>query len=96
MLPFVAGHLILMMLTVRGGLSAADILGRTQGSVSLVAYYGFFVLFVSVHAALGLRTELAEKLGWRGNRLDLAASTMGLLLLATGGRAVWAVYSVSA
>ncbi|HTR57107.1 MAG TPA: succinate dehydrogenase, partial [Casimicrobiaceae bacterium] len=52
----VAVHLATMIVAVRGGLSAADILGRTRGSAVWAAFYGLFVVAVAIHAPLGLRT----------------------------------------
>ena len=37
-------HLAVMVYAVRGGLSAAEILGRTQGSWAFGAFYALFVL----------------------------------------------------
>jgi len=91
MAPLVIGHLALMIYALQGGLSAAEILGRTQGSVWWALYYGLFVLAVSVHAAIGLRTVVHETLGLRGAALSAFAVATGLLLLGLGGRAVLAV-----
>src|ERR1700746_3715237 len=52
----VAVHLATMIIAVRGGLSAADILGRTRDSFGWAAFYGLFVLAVAIHAPIGLRT----------------------------------------
>lgn len=91
MAPFVLVHLGVMIYAIRGGLSAGEILGRTQGSVAWFLFYGLFVLAVSVHAAIGLRTILAEWAGIRGTALAAAAWAIGLGLLALGARSVWAV-----
>ena len=87
---FVLAHLAVITLAVRGGLSAAEILGRTRGSLAWMAFYGIFVALVAVHAAIGLRNVLSE---WAPARkaagpLGIAA---GALLLALGWRAVVAV-----
>ena len=84
-------HLATMILAVRGGLSAAEILSRTRGSAGWCAFYGVFVLAVAVHAPIGLRTVLAETARARGRLLDAAAVLFALLLLAAGWRAVYAV-----
>ncbi len=86
-------HLLLMIYAVRGGLSAAEILGRTRGSAGWLAFYGVFVTAVAVHGPIGLRNILTETLGWRGTRLNLLVLVTGLTLLGWGGRAVWAVYA---
>ena len=91
MAPLVLGHLALIIYAVQGGLSAAEILGRTQGSVFWAAYYGLFVLAVSVHAAIGLRVIAAETLGLRGTALRWGTVAVFLTLLLMGARAVYAV-----
>ena len=40
MAPLVLGHLAMMIYAVQGGLSAAEILGRTQGSILWFLFYG--------------------------------------------------------
>ena len=89
----VAVHLVTMILAVRGGLTAAEILSRTQGSAALAAFYGLFVVAVAVHTPIGLRTVCTEWLSWRGRSLEFAMALLGLLLLALGWRAVAGVVS---
>ncbi len=91
MAPFVLVHLGLIIYTIQGGLTAVDILGRTQGSVFWFAFYGMFVIAVSVHAALGLRTILSEWAGFRGRSLNTTAAVIGVILFAMGAHAVYAV-----
>jgi fumarate reductase subunit C len=91
MIPLVLGHLILMIVAIQNGLTASEILGRTQGSLFWGAYYSLFVLAVSLHAAIGLRNIAAEAFRWRGLGLDLAMAAIGAGLLLMGGRAVLAV-----
>jgi fumarate reductase subunit C len=86
-------HLATIIYAVRGGLSGAEILARTQGSVAWFAFYSVFVLAVAVHAPIGLRAVLAEWLGWRGLPRDLALLAFALLLAWTGMRAVFAVFA---
>lgn len=87
----VAVHLATMTIAVHGGLSAADILGRTRGSATWAAFYGIFVLAVSIHAPLGLRTVASEWCGWRGAGPDAACAMIAVALLALGLLAVAAV-----
>ena len=47
-------HLATLIYAVRGGLSAAEILGRTHGSSGWASFYALFVLAVAVHAPIGL------------------------------------------
>jgi fumarate reductase subunit C len=85
-------HLITMILAVRSGLSGAEILGRTQGNVAWFAFYTLFVIAVSVHAPIGLRTILGETLGWRGGATNLLLTAFGIALALWGLRAVFAVF----
>ena len=87
----VAVHLVTMIAAVRGGLTAAEMLGRTRGSVAWAAFYGLFVLAVSIHAPIGLRTIASEWLGWRGRMADAACTIVAVALLALGARAILAV-----
>ena len=89
--PLVVVHLVVILLAVRGGLSAAEILARTQGSTVWAAFYGVFVIAVALHAPIGLRNLLGERLGWRDGSRDLAVLVFGLALLGLGLRAVWGV-----
>ena len=84
-------HLLTLIVAVRGGLSAAEILGRTHGSIGWAVFYALFVLAVAVHAPIGLRTICIEWLDWRGRSLDVALILIGIALAAMGLRAVWAV-----
>jgi len=91
MAPFVLVHLGVMIYAIQGGLTAAEILGRTQGSVFWFLFYGMFVVAVALHAALGLRVVLSEWAGLRGRTLTAATWIIGLGLLGLGANAVWAV-----
>lgn len=88
---FVAVHLATIVYAVRGGLSAAQVLARTQGSVAWGLFYAFFVLAASLHAAIGLRTIAGEWLSWRGASANAAVGFVALALAALGLRAVAAV-----
>ncbi len=91
MAPLVLIHLGVMIYAVQGGLSAAEILGRTQGSWFWGAIYGLFVIAVSIHAAIGLRVVIHEWFRFNGNRLNSLTILITLLFLGLGGRAVYAV-----
>lgn len=91
MAPLVLGHLAVMIYAIQGGLSADEILGRTQGSVMWFIFYGTFVVAVAIHGAIGLRAIVHEWGGLRGVALDVFMWIMGLGLFALGVRAVWAV-----
>jgi succinate dehydrogenase subunit C len=89
--PLVLVHLAVIFYAMRKGLSAADILGRTRGSVAWAMFYGVFVLAASVHAPIGLRNVLAEWTPLRARGCDLVGIAFGLCLLGLGLRAVAAV-----
>ena len=91
MAPLVLGHIGVMVYAIQGGLSTAEILGRTQGSIPWLLFYGTFVLAVSVHAAIGLRVIVHETTGLRGRGLGIFTWGAGIVLLMMGARAVAAV-----
>jgi fumarate reductase subunit C len=86
-------HLVTIIYAVRGGLSAAEILGRTRGNAAWFAFYSIFVLGVAVHAPIGLRSVFIEWLGWRGKSRDGVLLVFSVILLAMGMRAVLAVFA---
>jgi fumarate reductase subunit C len=85
-------HLATMVYAVRGGLSAAEILSRTRGSVAWLVFYTAFVLAVTVHAPIGLRAVLEEWFGWRGGLRDIFLVALAVLLAVLGMRAVFGVF----
>ncbi len=91
MAPLVLVHLGVIIYAVRSGLDAETLLGRTRGSVAWGLVYGSFVLAVSIHAAIGLRTVLHEWLQLKGPPLAAVTWALGLGLLFLGFRAVFAV-----
>src|SRR5207244_3188207 len=60
MAPLVLVHVAVIFYASRKGLSAADILGRTRGSIMWASFYGAFVAAVAIHASIGLRNVLIE------------------------------------
>lgn len=88
---FVAIHLVAIVYAVRGGLTGAEILARTQGNWLAAAFYGAFVIACAVHVPIGLARIAEEWLGWSGRRSNAAAVLVGLVLAAFGLRAVYAV-----
>src|SRR4051812_35890569 len=80
----VAVHLATIIYAVRGGLTAADILGRTQGNGWFLALYLVFVTAVAIHAPIGLRNIAREWSRWRGPSLDVALVAFCLVLLGLG------------
>jgi fumarate reductase subunit C len=86
-------HLATIVLAVRGGLSAAEILSRTRGSAAWLSFYALFVAAVAIHAPIGLRSIFAEWLGWRGRSLDIAAALFAAFLFGAGLRTVLGLYA---
>lgn len=91
MAPLVLIHIGVMIYAVQGGLTAAEILGRTQGSWLWGLVYGLFVICVAIHAGIGLRVVMHEWLRFTGKRLNGLTIVLTLLFLGLGVRAVYAV-----
>ncbi|MEO8936726.1 MAG: succinate dehydrogenase [Burkholderiaceae bacterium] len=91
MAPLVLGHLAMMIYAIQGGLTAAEILSRTRGSLGWGLFYGLFVLAVSIHAAIGVRAIAEEWFKLKGMVLQTVTLAIGFGLLVLGGRAVFAV-----
>jgi fumarate reductase subunit C len=84
-------HLATIIYAVRGGLGAAEILGRTRGSVGWALFYATFVVAAALHGGIGVRTIAIEWLGLRGAAAQLVAGAIAFALAALGLRAVAAV-----
>ena len=91
MVPLVLVHVAVIFYATRKGMSAADILARTRGSIMWASIYGLFVIAVAIHAAIGVRNVLAEWTPLGDRRSGWLAIIIGALLLALGLRAVAAV-----
>jgi fumarate reductase subunit C len=85
-------HLATIIYAVQGGLTAAEILGRTRGNGAWLAFYSIFVLAVAVHAPIGLRSVLMEWLGWRARSRDLVLAAFAVVLAWMGMRAALGVF----
>jgi fumarate reductase subunit C len=86
-------HLVTILVAVRGGLSAGEIIGRLRGNEAWLAFYAVFALAAGLHGAIGLRVIAAEWLGWRGRGFDLAWLALGLLTALFGIRAAAGMYA---
>ena len=84
-------HLAVVIYAVRGGLTAAEILGRTHGNWAFGAFYSVFVIACAIHAPIGVANIVAETAGGRGSAPRVVASVLALAILALGLRAVYAV-----
>jgi fumarate reductase subunit C len=91
MVPLVLVHIAVIFYATRKGMTAADILSRTRGSVVWASYYGLFVAAASIHATIGVRNVLTEWSPLTDRRAGLFSIVFGLLLAALGARAVFAV-----
>ena len=89
-------HLAVMIFAVRGGLSAAEILGRTQGSWAFGGFYAVFVIACAVHVPVGLANIAREWWGLGERAAKLLSLATALLLLVAGLRAVVAVVATGA
>jgi fumarate reductase subunit C len=91
MAPLVLAHIVVIFYATRKGLSAADILARTRGSVVWASFYGAFVVAVAIHAAIGIRNVLIEWSPLQDRGAGMLGSAFGVLLFLLGARAVFAV-----
>jgi fumarate reductase subunit C len=91
LVPLILVHLATMIYAIQGGLSAAEITARVQGSPVWPAFYRLLVVAAGVHGAIGLRTIVGEMTPWRGRSLDAAALAFAVACLGFGFRAVGAL-----
>lgn len=91
MVPLIAIHLIVIYIATAKGLTAADVLARTRGSIVWGVFYSLFVVLAAGHAAIGVRVVLREWTRLSPSARDGIAITFGLALLLLGMRAVVAV-----
>lgn len=91
MAPLVLAHLVVIFYATSRGLSAAEILGRTRGSIGWGAFYGLFVMAAAIHGAIGLRAIASEWSPLKGRQLDALMWVFGICLAVLGLRAVAAV-----
>ena len=89
--PLVLAHLVLIVVASNQGLSAAEILERTRGSLGWAAFYGVFVIAAAAHGATGLQVVLREWTALADKRAGQLAWAAFALLLVLGLRAVYAV-----
>lgn len=95
MVPFIFVHIGVIVYAVRGGLSAQEILGRTQGNGLWIAFYTLFVISASVHAPIGIRKVLKEWTGMTSPVANAIALVLFVLFLVLGLRAVVAIGGLS-
>src|SRR5262249_33074054 len=88
----VAVHLATIIYAVRGGLTAAEILGRTRHNGWFLALYLVFVLAVAIPAPLRLPTMAREGAARRGRSLDAALAPSAAPLAVPGISAALALF----
>lgn len=90
----VAIHLIMIFYAIRGGLTAQEILGRTQGNLGFAIFYEIFVLACFVHAPIGVanilqetipQVEMTKPISWLLALLILVIGTTAVIGVYTGG-----------
>jgi fumarate reductase subunit C len=91
----VAIHLVIIFYAIRGGLSAQEILGRTQGNLLFAIFYEIFVLACFVHAPIGManilqetfpKSQVARPIAWILALLILILGTTAVIGVFTGGQ----------
>ena len=91
MVPLVLVHVAVIFYATRRGMTAADILARTRGSIVWASLYGIFVAAAAVHASIGVHNVLTEWSPLRDRSAGIFAIVFGTSLLLLGLRAVAAV-----
>lgn len=95
MVPFIFVHIGMIVYAVRGGLSAGEILTRTQGNWLWIVFYTLFVISAAVHTPIGIRKVLKEWTVITSQTANFLALALGVLFLLLGMRAVFAVGGLS-
>ena len=91
MIPLIVIHLATIFYATGDGLSAAEILSRTKGSLLWGLFYAAFVAAAAIHGAIGLRSVLTDWSILSARRCNGIMWVFGLALLLLGLRAVAAV-----
>jgi succinate dehydrogenase subunit C len=91
MVPLILTHVYVIFHATANGLTANEILARTEGSIGWALFYGLFVLLAAIHGAIGVRTVLREWAGLGRAAASVASAALAVLLAALGARAVIAV-----
>ncbi len=91
MVPLVVVHLVVIIIAVQNGLSAQEILARTQASSAWPLLYGLFMAAAALHGAIGLRAVVRESLPRHRVLSDMAALIFVAVVLLLGFRAVAAI-----
>lgn len=92
LVPLIAVHLFVIVTATRGGLTASEILSRTEGSVGWALFYGLFVVCAALHAPIGVRAVLREWTPLPPRLIDVVMAVFLVGLVWLGLRAVAAVF----
>ncbi|HCX87058.1 MAG TPA: succinate dehydrogenase [Gammaproteobacteria bacterium] len=90
--PLAIIHLGLTLFAVQGGLTATEILNRTQGNIGWALFYSLFVVCAAIHAPIGLRHVINEWTVMPRRWVNALVIMLGGVLLLLGLQAVAAVY----
>jgi len=91
LVPLVILHLGVMILSVQGGLSTAEILSRTQSSNLWPMAYGLFFAVAGVHGCIGLRNILKETTELPDRSVNRISGGLLIVILVFGFETVRAI-----
>src|SRR5262245_25025230 len=91
MVPLIVVHIVVIYMATSKGLSAADILSRTRGSIAWGTFYTLFVVLAAAHGAIGVRVVVREWTAIAPAVREWIMWGTGTVLFVLGMRAVYAV-----
>ena len=89
--PLVVLHIAVMIIAVQGGLSTAEMLGRTQSSIWWPLMYGVFFVAAGIHGAIGFRNVLREMTALPERSVNSFSGGLLVLILTFGIQTVRAI-----
>jgi fumarate reductase subunit C len=88
---FVVVHLVIMMIAIRDGLTAAEILSRTKGNIGFGLFYALFVVACAVHVPIGLAKIIDEWTPLSAVSAAVLSKLFAVVIVVMGFTAVWGV-----
>jgi fumarate reductase subunit C len=88
---FVVVHLVIMMIAIRDGLTAAEILSRTKGNIGFGLFYALFVVACAVHVPIGLAKIIDEWTPLSAASAAVLSKLFAVVIVVMGFTAVWGV-----
>lgn len=88
----VIAHVVVMIYAVNGGLTATEIMDRTQGNWGFLAFYVAFAFACAVHAPIGLMRIVEDWFGLKGPKVQWAALVIALAMALVGVRTALVVF----